>query len=61
MIEQKDINLINTLEHIATRVNELIDSNLHLEAEALYNEWREHFIDHDTPLEVVSVPYWQTL
>lgn len=61
MIEQRDINLINTLEYLVTQVNTLIDQQLYQEAEALYNEWREHFIDLDTPLEVVCVPYHEYL
>lgn len=61
MIEQRDIILINTLEYVVTQVNTLIDSQQYQEAEALYNEWREHFIENDIPVEVVSVPYHEYL
>ena len=61
MIEQRDLILINTLEYLVTRVNELIDSQLYQEAESLYNEWREYFIENDIPVEVVSVPYHEYL
>ena len=61
MLEQRDINLINSLEHVATQVHLLIDRKLYQEAEALYNEWREHFIESDKPIVIESTPYWKAL
>jgi hypothetical protein len=43
------------LEYVTSQVEHLIDQNRYEDAMSLYSEWREHFIEIDEQIEVITL------